>query len=751
LFLASLAVCAVIRIAPYAAPIRAADIAQATQAVAFTDRTGLPLGTILSRDQNHTAFVRLSDVSPSFVHAIVAAEDGRYYERGPVDMLALARAAYQSIRDRAIVSGASTIPMQLARMVKGLPSTPWGKVEQIWFAWRLAAGMDRDEILEAYVNRLPMGGNVYGVEAAARTYFGVPARGLDLAQATLLAAIPNDPTGLDPYSHLDGLRVRQQYVLDRMVADGYIGRVEAERARTEEVDLADRHEGIVAAPHLLFWLAGQMASGTAQVRTTIDRPLQGFVEEQIRQVLRDLASRNVVDAAALVIDNRTGQVLAYAGSPDYFDRSIGGSNDGVQALRQPGSALKPFLYEYALESRAVQPNTILADVPVHYALPGDLVYSPSDYSDTFAGPVRVRIALADSLNVPAVKVLERVGVGAFLDRLHELGFDHLDKAADYYGLGLTLGGGEVSLWELARAYVTLARNGDPIPLTAVMPSGSAPAVQPDAIGSASSWELVTDILSDAHARARSFGVVSALRLPFPTAVKTGTSSDFRDTWTVGYTPDYTVAVWVGNFDGGPMRHVSGVAGAAPLWNRIMLHLYESREPVPFPPPDGLVLMPICATTGLRPGPDCSTVVSEYLFPEDIAHYESDRPPPDLPHDYDQWLASQPAAETGSTLRIVRPLDGSYFIITRGGDELTPGPLQRLGFEAAGTRQQVRWSLNGRPIGASVPGDRLFWTLAPGSYDLVATSGAMRDGVRFTVAAAQPSGLRRGFAIGGHSH
>ncbi len=448
-----------VRFAPYVAPIRAADLVQHQQAVEFTDRNGLPLGTLLTRDQEHTVAVSLSAVAPAFVHAIIASEDSRFARHGPVDYLAVARAAWQMVSSRHVVSGASTISMQLARMIRPSSSTIAGKLAQIWTAWRIAAGMDRDEILTAYVNRIPMGGNVYGVEAAARTYLGLPAAELDLAQASLLAGIPNDPTGLYPYEHWSALKARQRYVLERMRKDSYITADQQRRAAAEEIALRPRSQGIIAAPHFLFWLADSLPDGSAKVRTTIDRSLQEFVQAQVAQVVSSLSSRNVRHAAVLVVDNHTGQVLAYVGSPDYFSEAHMGRNDGVQALRQPGSALKPFLYELALENRLIHPNSILADVPAHYAIPGGLLYSPVDYNGTYQGPVRVRLALADSLNLPAVRVLAMVGVPQFLDRLHSLGFTHLTRSPDYYGLGLTLGGGEVSLWELTRAYVAIARGG----------------------------------------------------------------------------------------------------------------------------------------------------------------------------------------------------------------------------------------------------------------------------------------------------
>jgi len=747
--LAFIALCVSVRLVPYLAPIRAQALAQDSQAVEFTDRNGLPLGTLLARDQEHTASVTLDRVSPLFLRAIVDAEDARFYEHGPVDYRALVRSAWQLVRERRVVSGGSTITMQLARMVSGAPGTPAGKLQQIWTAWRIAAGMDRAQIVEAYVNRLPMGGNLYGVEAASRTYFGAPAGELGLAQASLLAAIPNDPIGLDPYEHWRELKVRQSYVLDRMVARGDITRIQANSAAAEQVLLQPRSRGIVAAPHFLFWLGSQLPPHTTHVRTTIDRPLQEFVEAQMRQVLHGLESRNVHDSAALVIDNHTGEVLAYVGSPDYFSVAHQGRNDGVQALRQPGSTLKPFLYELALETRAVHPNTILADVPARYALPGAKLYSPSDYTDTFQGPVRVRIALADSLNVPAVRVLEKAGVANFLDRLHALGFSHLTHNADYYGLGLTLGGGEVSLWELAHGYTTIARRGSQVEVQTRYPdvaaNGSAaaaravPHVTP--IGSRVVWELVTDMLSDEHARAEAFGVSSVLDVPFAAAVKTGTSSDFRDTWTVGFTTDYTVAVWVGNFNGEPMRRLSGVAGAAPLWNRIMLHLHERIDPAPFPHPEGMEARTICAQTGFRATPDCDTVVWEYLWPEDIATYERPQRVAALPREYDEWLAMQhrePRAP--NDFRIVAPRDGDIYLVP-------PRQVghQRLEFQAQSLPgHHVEWRLDGRSIAG---GSSTFWPMRPGHFTIEAASAGRVDRVSFDVQAGEiVRDPRKGFSL-----
>jgi penicillin-binding protein 1C len=761
-----------IRALPYLAPIQAEALRQDDQAIEFSDRNGLPLGTLLTRDRNHTVTVSLDKVSPHFIDAILAAEDRRFFQHGPLDLQAVLRAIAEAVQARRVVSGASTIAMQLARMVNPTPSTATGKLQEIWTAWRLGAGMNHREILQAYLNRLPMGGNIYGVEAAARVYFGISARDLNLAQASLLAALPNDPNRLNPYDRLPALKRRQRYVLEQMVRDRAIAPTQVQQALAESVSLQPRQQGILAAPHFLFWVSRHLPNEhPAQIRTTLDRPLQEFVEAQAQQIVQTLAPHNVHQAAALVIENKTGNILAYVGSTNYFSSAAQGRNDGVQALRQPGSTLKPFLYQLALEQKQIRPNTILADVPIAYAIPEARLYRPIDYHEQFQGPVRVRIALANSLNVPAVKLLEIVGVPNFLTYLRQLGFEHLTHPPEYYGLGLTLGSGEVTLWELARAYLTLAKQGNPLDL-AVIPSGLKGSTTPLSSAptpsllkpNAASWSLMTDMLSDRFARAQAFGVDSLLSLPFPSAVKTGTSSDFRDTWTVGYTADYTVATWVGNFDGQAMQNVSGVTGAAPLWNRIMLHLHEHREPKVFPIPPGLVKRPICAISGKKPSRACPSIVQEYFYPEDLSNYQhqtdsffkaispaspgkSPQYQLNLPPEYNEWLATKPSTPLFSgTLRILSPRNGDYFLIQAPLNPAKEHPVERLEFKLTGTSgQPVEWRLNGTRL-SSPANQSLFWPMQLGQWRLDAKSGSMTDQVNFEVRIAKPSDIRQGFSV-----
>ncbi|MEB3282697.1 MAG: penicillin-binding protein 1C [Lyngbya sp.] len=738
-----------LRSLPYLAPIRAEDITQDSLAVEFSDRYGQPLGTLLSRDQNHTAVVPLEEVSPHFLQAIIAAEDKRYYQRGAVDTQAIIRAILEAIQARKIVSGASTITMQLARMVEPSPTTLINKSREIWLSWRIFAGMNKTEILQAYINRLPMGGNLYGVEAASRTYFNIPATDLSLSQASLLAALPNDPTDLNPYYNLQALKQRQRYVLDRMIEDGYITAKQAEHAYREQVEFQLPQLGVMASPHFLFWVSEQLSNPSENstpkphIQTTLDLKLQQFVEAQVRQVVSALSDRNVNHAAAIVIDNQTGEVLAYVGSPNYFNTLNLGSNDGVQALRQPGSTLKPFLYQIALEQDIIKPNTILADVPTYYAIPGAKLYTPTDYSETFLGPVRVRLALANSLNIPAVRVLEKVTVPVFLSRLKTLGFEHLNQSPEYYGLGLSLGSGEVTLWELAQAYLILANQGEFKPLvttlTEIYPQNNYPQNNQQ-IDTPETWQIITDMLKDSHARAAAFGVDSVLNLPFPVAVKTGTSSDHRDTWTVGFTTDYTVATWVGNFDGKPMENISGVAGAAPLWSRIMMHLHSQQEPLDFTEPSEFVKLPICAATGQKPTSDCqSGIVLEYFHQDEVANYENSAEELKLSSEYNEWLARQQRFDlTANQLRILSPQPDDYFLIN-------PEESPQLQFKITGNSQEaVEWWLNGEKL-ATKADNSLFWQMQPGKYTLTIKQGDRTESVQFQVQLASPKPYRRGFS------
>jgi len=674
---------------PYLMPLRARDWRRASPSLTFTDRHGAFLGTVLVGGEE-AIDVPLTQVSPWLVQALLAAEDRRF-DGGAIDGWALGRALWDSVRAGRVVGGASTLSQQLVRLRYRTPRTVWGKLTTIWLAWRVQAGSTREEILTAYLNHVPMGGNVYGVEAAARHYLGMSAAQLNLARASLLAALPNAPTHLHPRWNWDGLKQRQSYVLARMVAKGDIDGHMAARARQEDVTLAPvAPEGAIAR-HWLERLARAPHPPGSILRTTLDRPLQDFVEAQVRQVTAALGD---VQGAAIVVDNRTGEVLAYVGSPDYFVYST----DGVQAPRQAGSTLKPFLYQLALALGELTPTTVVADRPVHYGLPGGRLYSPTNYSERFRGDVLPRFALANSLNLPAVRTLERVGVDRFLTRLRELGFAHLPHGARHYGLGLALGSGEVTLWELAQAYTALANGGSRRTLTP-WPDRPEPT---RALPAPETWHLVADMLADRHSRGDAFGRSSVLNTSFGAAVKTGTSSNFRDNWTVGFTTDYTVATWVGRFDGQPMAGISGVAGAAPLWRNILMHLHRQQPPSPLPAPP-FPRQVVCSNTGRPPTKACAAQVWEYAW-------------------------GMPAASPPTkSCQIVQPSPQSHFLVT-AGDRL----------EAVAQGDSPRWFLNGTPLAQQ---SRVFWAADHGQHTLEVQCQGGRDRVTVTLAPYQPAPTR----------
>ena len=402
----------------------------------------------------------------------------------------------------------------------------------------------------------------------------------------------------------------------------------------------------------------------------------------------------------------------------------------------------------------------MADVPTYYAIPGAKLYSPSNYNqDKFFGPVIVRVALANSLNIPAVRVLEKVGVETFLNRLHQLGFLHLKASPEHYGLGLSLGSGEVSLWELARAYLIMAKQGEFIPIVTTITTHTSYVKQTELTPekqqtknqdllslpkAKSEWMLITNMLSDTHARAAEFGVDSALNLPFSAAVKTGTSSDFRDTWTVGFTKDYTVAVWVGNFSGDRMMQISGVMGAAPLWNRIMLHLHQNIEPKTFPTPKNMVERSVCTISGLRPQSNCPSIMTEYFYPEKLIEYErlSDNyQVGNLSDQYNEWLVKQSNSNfVSSGLKILFPQEDDYFLVDQIKGE------QKLEFKLAKSapKTSVEWWLNGKKLAVN-SSNSLFWKLTPGKWNLEVRSADIVDEVNFEVQMGKKSPYN-GFSI-----
>ncbi|WP_437564982.1 penicillin-binding protein 1C [Sorangium sp. So ce542] len=619
------------------------------------DRHGTVLRELRAGDGARARWLPLAEAGDRIQRALLAAEDRRFAVHPGVDPIAIARALGQLAAERRVVSGASTITQQLARALVPRPRTVRGKLGEMALALRIEASLSKREILEQYLNRVAFGPGLRGVEAASRFYFDKPTADLSLAEAAALASMPRGPALYDPRRGAGPLERRRNRVLDRMLAAGLAGEAEVARARAEPIALAPRGSGL-GAPHLVRAVLGGAlgpgagaeagGSGAAPLRgrassitLTIDRGLQREIEVLAQQTVRGLSDRDVGAAAVVVLENATGEILAYVGSHDIEDAAGLGHNDGVLALRQPGSALKPFVYELAMEQLGFTAATVLPDVELSFPT-AEGSYAPRNYDGRFHGPVRLRDALASSYNVPAVWTAAALGPERVLARLRELGLGSLDREPSRYGVAIALGDGEVRLVDLANAYATLARGGVYLPVRAVRalslasPAGGAVSALAPAGGAVSDVALaggarvldaararvIVDILADDKARIASFGEGSALDLPFPVAAKTGTSKGFRDNLAVGFTPDVTVAVWVGNFDGSPMGGISGITGAGPLFRDAMLAAARVRPPRPFDPPDPehLAEVEVCGLSGMKPTAVCPHRRRELLPRADAA-------------------------------------------------------------------------------------------------------------------------------------
>lgn len=587
------------------------------------DRHGRLVRELRTRDGKRRERVNLEQVSPDLVPALLATEDRRFFFHPGVDPLAIVRALAEAVAKGRLVSGASTITQQLARAVVPRPRTLAGKLREAVIALRIEASLDKRRILEEYLSQVEFGPNLIGVETASRYYFDKPSKQLDLAESATLIALVRGPSFYDPRRHPERLQRRRDQVLERL--RGSLEDERIERALSSELGVR-RSSTSAGAEHLAFALgAGKLIPELAgkkpvSIQTTLDLELQHELEVIAAREAEGLAAFGASALAVLVVDNRTAEVRAYLGSQDYFASQGLGGNDGALALRQPGSTLKPFVYAAAMERLGWTPATLLSDRALELDTP-DGRYRPENYDGKEHGPVRLRLALGNSLNLPAVRTAAQVGPRAVLEMLHRFGFASLDRDPQHYGAALALGSGEVRLAELAQAYSTLARNGEYLPLRyasrATLSGGRVlelPQAAPQRALAQPLARQLTSVLSDPAARSDSFGRSSVLDLPFPVAVKTGTSKGFRDNWTVGYTRELTVAVWVGNFDGQPMVRSSGVSGAGPLFHAVMTAAMRGAAPEPLSASEGLVAVEICALSGARPGPACKHRALDYFQP-----------------------------------------------------------------------------------------------------------------------------------------
>lgn len=547
--------------------------------------------------------VPLSELGERVQNAVIAAEDARFRSHRGVDPLAVVRAGAGALRARRQVSGASTMSMQVARTLVPHRKNLLGKFFEAALALKLEWRWGKNRILETYLNRVAFGAQILGVEAAAEHYFNKRAKALSHAEAATIASLAKSPIRYP--KDLERLRMRRNYVLGRMLELKMISAEECAVSQNEPLQLG-HYTAPAGALHLTQALAklGVDVAGRATLETTIDGSIQSLAENAVTSAVVALQGRHVTSASAIVLDNQRGEVLAYVGAPDARAGALS-YVDGVLAERQAGSTLKPFVYGLALERLEMGPWTLLPDRELRIETANG-VYVPQNYDNRYHGPVRLREALANSYNVPAVYLADKLGPGVVLEALRGVGFVTLRRSAEDYGVALALGDGEVRLIDLARAYSTLARGGRDLPITVVR--SEAPPVATPVMPS---WiaETLTHMLADNGARLSAFGRGSALEFAFPVAVKTGTSKDYRDNWTVGFTHTHTVAVWAGNVDGSPMEGVSGVTGAGRIFHDIVEGLGTPHEALSREAPT----VRVCADSGESAARKCTHVLDEVRF------------------------------------------------------------------------------------------------------------------------------------------
>jgi len=628
------------------------------------DREGHPLYEVTDPQGGRRTRVQLAEVSQYLINATVATEDREFWLHPGFDPVAIMRAVYYNLSERRIVSGASTITQQLARNVLLTPEermqeTAGRKIKEIVLAAELTRVYPKDVILEIYLNELYYGNLAYGIQAAAETYFGVDAAELTLAQSSFLAGLPQSPATYDVFSGgRDMALARHEDVLALMVEAGYISHTEAALAAAEMRDYefkAPRLD-IAAAPHFVTYVR-QVLEATygpeslyrgegLRVYTTLDPHLQALADQAVREGVASLADRNATNGALVAIDPATGHILALVGSADFYDEGIDGQVNVALRCRQPGSSIKPFTYLATFE-RGWTPATLVWDVRTEFPDGANPPYVPINYDEEYHGPMLVREALANSYNVPAVAALQFVGVDSLLEMATRLGVESLAHPELYcpeypydqppaYGLALTLGGGEVKLLEMTGAFAVFANGGvrvPPSPILRVEDSRGNVLVDNSALAgeqvlSSQHAYLISSILSDAGARSAEFGRSSFLDLTRPAAAKTGTTNDFRDAWTVGYTPDLVTGVWVGNSDNSSMINLPGAAGAGPIWHDFMEAAHAELPVRGFVRPPDVVEHEICADSGARPA-ECTRRKMEV--------FAGDQPPLDEEHDWYQMV------------------------------------------------------------------------------------------------------------------
>ena len=580
------------------------------------DRSGELLYEMYAEKQRTT--VPLADIPEKMIQATLAIEDANFYKHIGFDIKGIIRGLYRTVFQKRL-QGGSTLTQQLVKNALLTPERTFKrKIKEAVLTIATEILYSKDQILEMYFNQTPYGGTMWGVEAAAKGIFGKEVKNLSLAEAALLAGLPASPTRYSPFAHPDAAKARQELVLSRMWELKYISEEEYNQAKEETLNYT-LNKNVIKAPHFVFYVKEQLLEkygiqevheGGLKVWTSLDLDIQNYAQEEVKNEIESLKKARVSNGAALITDTKTGEILAMVGSRDYFDTEIDGKYNVTTALRQPGSSIKPLNYAVGLDTGKVTAASIFHDSPSCFKVAGQKPYCPTNYGYSYYGIQSLRNSLANSLNIAAVKMLNLNGVENFVASASAMGISTFKNASDY-GLSLTLGGGEVYMTDMATAFGVFANMGVRQDLVSILKvedkngkvleeykyEPGQRVMQPETA------YIVNSILSDNGARSMVFGSNSKLKIKDhpEVAVKTGTTNEMRDNWTIGYTPDKLVAVWVGNNDNSKMGSVvSGITGAAPIWNRIMTKVLENEKVKNYAKPENLISMSVCNLSGLLP-------------------------------------------------------------------------------------------------------------------------------------------------------
>lgn len=669
------------------------------------------------------------------IHAVTAIEDREFFEHHGVSAKAILRAAKQNVQEGRIISGGSTITQQLVKnLVKPTSRGYLYKAYEAILAFKLDHQLSKEQILTDYLNSSYFGHQAYGIAAAAKTYFGKDVSELSLSESTLLIGLLQSPSRYDPFRSIDRAKKRQAFVLQAMTDTNVITQAQADDAQAERIRLAPDVIDI-EAPHFVMWVTSDETTEDYDdaLRTTLDLSLQHEVETIVKNHIDRLKDKRVTSAAVVVLDAHTGDILSMAGSADYFDAEHDGAVNAAISQRQPGSAIKPFTYAAAL-MRGHTAATTVADVETQFFTQSGNPYIPRNYDYGYHGLVRYREALANSYNIAAVKVLERIGVESLMNLLRQAGITTVTETPGHYGLALTLGDAEVTLLELTQAYGVFARGGKTLSVRSRLDEPVSDGHQ--TLSQDVAW-IISDILSDTQARLAEFGESDALSFPFPVAVKTGTTRNSRDNWTVGYTPDRIVGVWVGNADNSPMLGTSGVTGAGPIFHDVMMKAMQNIPHRNFEKPDNIVETRICKLSGKLATELCPHTMTEYfargkepnewddvyrrvridsrngllasdacdesfvhsavfaIFPQEVEKWARENGLLQPPSDYSPLCSDHTVRDHGNII-ITRPHNGSSFLI----DPLIPEDAQQLILQASASSgiRQIEWFVDDRPAG-----------------------------------------------------